>query len=217
MPKPKQSEPERPAPRLYLVTPEIEDAAGFARSLPEALGAADVAAVLLRLKKADERTQINRIKALVPAVQSAGVALVLDGMPELVARSGADGAHLRDFESFMAALPALKPDRIAGCGGLGSRDDAMTAAEEGADYVLFGEPDKDGERPSFDAIMERVEWWAELFQVPCVAFAASADEVAPLAAAGADFVAVSYVWSDARGATAALTDAMSKLAIEAVA
>ena len=67
----------------------------------------------------------------------------------------------------------------------GSRDDAMTAAEEGADYVLFGEPDKDGERPSFDAIMERVEWWAELFQVPCVAFAASADEVAPLAAAGA--------------------------------
>mgnify|MGYP003339358060 CR=1 FL=1 len=77
MPKPKQSEPERPAPRLYLVTPEIEDAAGFARSLPEALGAADVAAVLLRLKEADERTQINRIKALVPAVQSAGVALVL--------------------------------------------------------------------------------------------------------------------------------------------
>ena len=207
----------RPAPQLYLMTPEIEDAADFARTLSDALGAADIAAVLLRLKTADERTRINRIKALTPVAQTNGAALVLDGMPELVARSGADGAHLNGFESFAAAVGTLKPERIAGCGGLDSRDDAMTAAEQGADYVMFGEPDAGGDRPSFDAIVERVEWWAQLFQVPCVAFAANADEVGPLAAAGADFVAVQYVWDDPRGVKLAIADAASKLAAEPVA
>src|SRR5437868_7399921 len=98
MSKAPKTETQRPAPRLYLVTPEIEDAADFARTLSDAIGAADVAAVLLRLKKADERALINRIKALAGVVQSTEVALVLDGMPELVARSGADGAHLDGFE-----------------------------------------------------------------------------------------------------------------------
>jgi thiamine-phosphate pyrophosphorylase len=217
MAKASKTEPQRPAPRLYLVTPEIEDAAGFARTLSDALGTADVAAVLLRLKKADERTQINRIKTLAGVVQSTEVALVLDGMPELAARGGADGAHLNGVESFMASADALKPDRIAGCGGLDSRDDAMTAAEQGADYVLFGEPDADGERPSFEAILERVEWWAQLFQVPCVAFAASVDEVGLLAANGADFVAVQYVWDDPRGVNLAVADAASKLVVEVTA
>jgi len=217
MAKASKTETQRPAPRLYLVTPEIEDAASFAGALSDALGAADVAAVLLRLKKADERTQINRIKTLAGVVQSTEVALVLDGMPELAARGGADGAHLNGVESFTASVGALKPDRIAGCGGLDSRDDAMTAAEEGADYVLFGEPNDDGERPSFEAILDRIEWWAQLFQVPCVAFAANADEVGAVAAKGADFVAVHYVWDDPRGVKLAIADAASKLAIEVTA
>jgi thiamine-phosphate pyrophosphorylase len=217
MAKASKTETQRPAPRLYLVTPEIEDAAGFARILSDALSTADIAAVLLRLKKADERTQINRIKTLAGVVQSTEVALVLDGMPELAARGGADGAHLNGVESFMASVGALKPDRIAGCGGLDSRDDAMTAAEQGADYVLFGEPDDGGERPSFEAILDRIEWWAQLFQVPCVAFAANADEVGALAAKGADFVAVQYVWDDPRGAKLAVADAASKLVIEVTA
>ena len=33
-------------------------------------------------------------------------------------RAGADGAHLTGIEAFAAALAKLKPDRIAGCGGL---------------------------------------------------------------------------------------------------
>ena len=66
----------------------------------------------------------------------------------------------------------------------------MLAAEAGADYVMFGEPDASGRRPSFDAIVERVAWWAEVFEIPCVGFAGTLDEVEPLAAAGADFVAL---------------------------
>jgi len=179
-PKNPKTSDKRPAPRLYLVTPPVGSVERFAATLKAAVGAADVAAVLLRLEPAGERDLTNRVKALSAIVQPAGAALVLDGHADLAGRSGADGAHLSGLEAFSAAVDSLKPARIAGCGGLHSRDDAMAAGERGADYVMFGEPEADGERPSFGAILERVEWWADLFEVPCVAYAATLDEVGPL-------------------------------------
>lgn len=214
MAKPPQADTERPARGLYLVTPLIEDAAGFSGALRDAVQAAEIAAVLLRLKDAGERELINRIKVLTAIVQDNGAALILDGHPDLAARAGADGAHLTGIEAFSAAVDNLKPARIAGCGGLKSRDDAMTAGERGADYVMFGEPKPDGYRPALETIVERVEWWAQLFTVPCVGFAGKPDEIGPLIAAGADFVALGdSVWSDPRGPAAAVAEASQLLAV----
>ena len=199
--------PPRPVPRLYLATPEVDDPSSLAAGLPALLAAVDVAAVLLRLKTTDQRTMISRIKTLAPVIQDSGAALLLDGHVELVARAGADGAHLTGIEAMEDALPTLKPDRIAGVGGLTTRHDSMAAGEAGADYVLFGEPDASGQRPSVEAIAERLQWWAELFEPPCVGFAASRQEIGEFAAAGADFVLVGdFIWADPRGAAAALLD-----------
>jgi thiamine-phosphate pyrophosphorylase len=171
------------------------------------LAAADVAAVLVRLKTVDQRTMISRIKALAAAIQDGGAALLLDGHVELAARAGADGAHLTGIASLQEALPSLKPDRIAGVGGLTTRHDSMAAGEAGADYVLFGEPDASGQRPSVEAIAERLDWWAELFEPPCVGFAASREEAFEFALAGADFVLVGdFIWEDSRGAATALSE-----------
>jgi thiamine-phosphate pyrophosphorylase len=208
------AEVQRLAPRLYLVTPVIEDAAAFVGRLGDALGAADVAAVLMRLQASDERTLINRVKLLAPAAQKSGAALVLDGQPDIAARAGADGAHLTGIEAFTAASAALKPDRIAGAGGLKTRHDAMLAAERGADYVMFGEPERDGRRPLFQAIVERIAWWAEVFEVPCVAYAATLDEIPPLVEAGADFIAFGESAWDGPGRPAdAVAAAAERLAV----
>jgi thiamine-phosphate pyrophosphorylase len=194
-------------PRLYLATPEVDDPSALVSSLPGLLAGADIAAVLLRLKMTDQRSMIARVKALAPAIQNAGAALLLDGHVELLARAGADGAHVAGLAALEEALPTLKPDRIAGVGGLVTRHDSMSAGEKGADYVLFGEPDAGGKRPSMDAVAERLDWWAELFEPPCVAYAASRDEAHAFAMAGADFVLVGdAVWADPRGAAAALAD-----------
>ena len=200
--------PPPPMPRLYLATPVVEDPSALAANLPALLEKADVAAVLVRLATTDQRTMITRIKALAPVIQTSGAAMLVEGNVELVARGGADGAHLPGLAPLQDALPSLKPDRIAGCGGLSTRHNAMAAGEAGADYVLFGEPDTKGQRPSTEAITERLQWWAELFEPPCVGFAATLDEAREFAAAGADFVLVGEViWNDARGAAAALMDA----------
>jgi thiamine-phosphate pyrophosphorylase len=192
-------------PRLYLATPVVDDPSALVASLPGLLAGADIAAVLLRLAMTDQRTMIARIKALAPAIQNAGAALLLDGHVELVARAGADGAHLSGVAALEDALPSLKPERIAGVGALATRHDSMLAGELGADYVLFGEPDAQGNRPATDAVAERLDWWAELFEPPCIGYAASPEEAYEFARAGADFVLVGdAIWLDSREAAAAL-------------
>jgi thiamine-phosphate pyrophosphorylase len=205
---PPQSKPVRPAPRLYLVTPLVNEPQTIDGQLAAGLAANDVAAVLLRLTPSDDRTLINRIKALAPTIQNSGAALLVDERADLVARAGADGAHLNGSAALVAAMPLLKPQRIAGAGGLSSRHDAMLAAEAGADYVMIGEPDSDGRRASLAAILERVAWWAELFEIPCVAYAERFEEMGALCGAGADFLAIGdAAFSDPRGCAMALADA----------
>jgi thiamine-phosphate pyrophosphorylase len=206
----------RPFPRLYLVTPQLGDTASFARDLDAALGAGDIAAVLLRLEETDERTLVNRAKAIAAIVQRRDIALILDGHAALAVRAGADGAHLTGIAALNAALPTLKPDRIAGAGGLRSRHDAMLAGENGADYVMFGEPDRRGQRPPLPEIEDRLEWWADLIEVPCVGYAGSLAEVEALARTGADFVALGeWIWTEPQGAVAVVTAAAGLLAAPA--
>ena len=211
--RPNKVEP-RPKPRLYLVTPLVADADAFAAQLAAALSAGDVAAVLLRLSDADERTMINTAKAVGRVVQDKDAAVLLDGHADLVARAGVDGAHLAGLAEFTEALEQLKPDRIAGAGRMETRHDAMTAAELGCDYVMFGEPDETGERPAFDAVEERVSWWAEVFEAPCVGYAAAASEVEPLVKAGADFIALGdWIWADPQTVSAKIADAARYLVV----
>jgi thiamine-phosphate pyrophosphorylase len=208
----------RAASRLYLVTPRIGDAAPLVAALAAALACADVAAVLLRSDDVDERTRIDQVKALAPLVQRTGAALLVDGRSQIVARAGADGAHLTGIEALALALPDLKPDRmIAGVGGLESRHDAMLAAERGADYVMFGDPAPDGRRPAFSAIAERTAWWTEVFEVPCVGYAASLEEVTELARARAEFIAVGdLVFADPRGPAVATAEVWERMNVETV-
>lgn len=204
--------PPRPLPRLYLATPPVDNPQALLGTLPELLKEADIAAVLLRLKPSDPRTLISRIKALAPAIQDKGAALLLDGHVDLAARAGADGAHLSGLDAFEEALPTLKPDRIAGVGRLATRHDAMTAGELGADYVLFGEPDEKGQRPSMQAICDRLQWWDEVFELPSVGFADTLEEVGAFTTAGADFIlAGDFIWTASEGPAATLRATMEAI------
>jgi thiamine-phosphate pyrophosphorylase len=88
----------------------------------------------------------------------------------------------------------------------------MRAGEAGADYVMFGDPARDGWRPDFDTILERVAWWAELFAIPCVAYANSLDEVWPLSSTGAEFIGLGdRFFSDTPDMTSALREAARAL------
>jgi thiamine-phosphate pyrophosphorylase len=175
---------------LCLVTPPVADPAAFRTLLDAALGAGGVQSVHLRLAVSAERDAQRFVQALAPAVQDKGAALIIDPPADLreVARWGADGVHVSDPTLLKDVLQALKPDRIVGAGGLRSKDAAMTAGEDGVDYVMFGEPRADGSLPPPEQVIERCQWWAEIFTTPCVGYAASPEMVAKLAATGIEFV-----------------------------
>jgi thiamine-phosphate pyrophosphorylase len=171
---------------------------------------------MLRLAATDERTLIKHARTLAPIVQDKGAALLIRGHAGIVVRAGADGAHADGIAAFQEAL-ALKPERIVGCGGVATRHDAMVAAEAGADYVMFGEPDAAAHRPSFEAVLDRISWWAEVFEIPCVGYAETAAEAEVLAAAGADFIALGdAIFSDPRGPAVATAEATRRLSVAEV-
>jgi thiamine-phosphate pyrophosphorylase len=208
-----------PAARLYLITPLVEDAASFAARLAQACAAGPVAAVLARLAPADERTLINRTKALASAAQEHGVALIVaaEGEVDLVtvaARGGADGLHVTSGPARIRDMVGrLMGERAVGAGGIRSRDDAMNAGEAGADYLLFGEPRPDGSLPAFDTVVERAAWWAEIFETPCVAYAPSLEHIPALVATKAEFVALGEaVWAHPEGPATAVRLAVDDLA-----
>ena len=57
--------------------------------------------------------------------------------------------------------------------------------------------------PPAEAVTERLTWWSQLFEPPCVGYAGGNDEIAPLAQAGADFIALGdWLWMQNEGPAA---------------
>ncbi len=196
------------APRLTLLTPHHvgpEHVDALLPALERACAAGDVAAVVLRLASADERSLIALVKRVAPVVQAGGAALVVAAaefpgdLVSVSARGGADGVHIdKPMEGTLQDLRArLRDGRILGVGGIESRHAAMDAGEAGIDYLMFGGLYPDGVAADADAVRERTAWWAEIFETPCIGVACAEAEFAGLAATGAEFVGLeSGLWMD---------------------
>jgi len=163
--------------------------------LMAALSAAEFASVLI-LPPTDGALDAAGARALVEAAQSKDVAALIAGDAQLARSLRADGVHLSPGKD-LAGIYAEARNLLGRVGIVGvdpgiSRHDAMTLAEDGADYLAFGAPlhlkDRDKACARRD---ELIAWWAEIFEAPCVAFDVETPEEADgLARAGADFIAV---------------------------
>ncbi len=192
----------RPACQLYLISPPII-ATGFADRLKSALSAGPVAAFQLRLKNVDEDEVARFAAPLQTICADHDVAFIVNDSMALAKRLGADGVHLGQGDGDpKAARALLGPDVQIGVTCHNSRHLAMEAGEKGADYVAFGAFYPTGtKKTEFSADKDLLTWWSSLFELPCVAIGGILPVHAPeLAAAGADFVAVSgAVWNDPSG------------------
>lgn len=179
---------------LYLLIPEPEHVA--ADRLSEILKVLPVAAALF---VQGEETPPNNDKTLsshIQTIQNHDIAAMVSNDAKLATEVGADGVHVHWRASIVADFEAT---RARGGGALmigadagKSRHDAMVLAEAGADYIGFGVPDTLKDQETARARQtELIAWWAEVFEVPVVAFDIHGAEQAQTAkAAGADFLAV---------------------------
>jgi thiamine-phosphate pyrophosphorylase len=193
--------------RLYLITPpRIDDLAGFGHLLAQTLDAGDVAALQIRLKDVPDEILAAAVDVISPIAKARGVAVILNDRPDLAARYDCDGVHIGQSDGTLAqARKLVGPERMVGVTCHDSRHLAMEASEGGADYVAFGAffptTTKDA---ATRAEPEILTIWQETMETPCVAIGGiTAENAAGLAAAGADFIAVSAgVWAHPDGPAA---------------
>jgi thiamine-phosphate pyrophosphorylase len=198
----------RPACQLYLISPPSIDV-GFAERLAQAFDGGDVAAFQLRLKGIDEDAIASAAEPLQKLCAERDVAFIINDSVALAQRLEADGVHLGQGDGdAREARKLLGPSVQIGVTCHDSRHLAMEAGEAGADYVAFGAfyPTTTKEtihRPEPSIL----SWWTTLFELPCVAIGGiTAENAAPLVAAGADFLAVSgAVWGHADGPEAGVS------------
>ena len=173
----------------------LEAGDGAAARLSAALAAAPLASVVIAAASG-RPLDAAAVAPLVAAVQKAGVAALIAADARIARVVKADGVHLPASatleDDYAAARELISQRFIAGVDAGASRHDAMSAGEAGADYVGFGiAPDVPDQAAARSERLELIAWWAEIFEVPCVAFdVENPDEARALAEAGADFVGV---------------------------
>jgi thiamine-phosphate pyrophosphorylase len=199
---------------ITLLSPFLNETELFAAHLEEACATRIPQALILRFMPMDERRMINAIKYLAPIAQNNNIAVLAQVTSSVAIRGGADGVHLeKGPERIKELAQALKPARMVGIGGITSRDESMMAGEMGADYIMFGEPDIEGNMSNLEQVIELASWWSELFEIPCIAFAPALKTIPFLAKTGAEFIGLSdAVWLHEGGITQALTQAAQYLA-----
>ena len=191
---------------LYLLTPPKIDA-DFADVLARTLDAGRVSALQLRLKEHSDAEIEALAPKLIEIAHQRGVSVILNDDAALAAKLGCDGVHIgQEDGSIRDARAVMGPKAIVGVTCHDSRHLAMTAGEQGADYVAFGAFfDTATKSPKTRADLDILVWWTELFELPCVAIGGiNAENASELIAAGADYIAVcGGVWSHPDGPEAA--------------
>lgn len=196
--------------QIYLLTPpKIDDVPAFCTMLAETLKAAPVACLQIRLKDLEDSALIQAGLAITETCHAAGVEVILNDRPDLVADIGADGAHIgQDDMDYFSSREVLGGDAIIGVTCHNSKELAFAAAKAGADYVAFGAFfDTPTKTPKARAELEILSWWHEAVEIPSVAIGGiTVENAETVISAGADFIAVcSGVWSHPDGPSSAVS------------
>lgn len=192
--------------RIYLITPPALDLESFIPLFKGVLDAADIACVQLRLKNAADDDWKRAIDTLMPLAHQRDIAFILNDRADLAATRKCDGVHIGHEDTpYEKARKLLGPDKIIGVSCYASRDRAMFAAEQGADYVAFGSvfpsATKEMARPVPLSVLKD---WTDMTTAPCVAIGGiTAHNCGPLVEMGVDFLAViSAIWDAPQGPAA---------------
>lgn len=193
-------------PGLYLITPPLTDAAPFLPKLAEALDAADIACIRLRVAGEDEDALRRAADQVREVAHQRDVAVTLTNHFRLVRQLGFDGVHLENPRlTVRDARKALGEDAIVGAFAGASKHNGMVAAEAGADYISFGPLVANALGDGEVAEPHLFVWWSEMIQTPVVAEGGLSIDLARALAPSVDFLALdSAVWDHPDGPGKAL-------------
>ncbi|BDA83521.1 thiamine phosphate synthase [Aureimonas sp. SA4125] len=194
-------------PRLVLVTTPLPDGEAGVEALRAALGAGDVASVILAAAGRGADAFQDFAEPLVPMIQDYGAAAIIADDTRCAGRVRADGLHVSggDVETLTETMARFSPKLIVGASGFTLRHEALEAGERMPDYLFFGRLGGDDVDLADADALEMAEWWAEIVEIPCIVMGGRDIESTRQAAeTGAEFVALSAAVLQDPGTAAAM-------------
>jgi len=177
---------------LYLVTPDCDDTALLCAQVSQALQGG-VSLVQYRHKTANDALRLEQATALLAICRQAHIPLLINDHVTLAAELDADGVHVGQHDSAIAAARAvLGPQKIIGASCYNRFELAEQAQAAGADYVAFGACYPSSTKPNAPRASAALFTQAkQLLAVSVVGIGGiTLDNARPLVEAGADALAV---------------------------
>ena len=185
---------------IYLISPKKIRTDKFYKDLAKVLKNKKIKYFQLRLKKISFSNLLKISKKVKKIVKKNNVIFIINDNPVIAKIIDADGCHLgqKDID-FFTARKILGKKKIIGVTCHNSKNLALKAKKNGADYVAFGSFFKSQtKKTAFKANLEILRWAEKKINMPTVAVGGiNSSNYKKILSNGADFIACSnFVWNN---------------------
>ena len=183
---------------VYLISPN-KIYSDFYRDLEKVLSSKKVSFFQLRLKKKPKKIIIKIAKKIKKITKKYKVKFIINDDSKLAKKVGADGCHIGQLDN--TALSARKDikKKILGVTCHNSRQLALKACKDKADYLAFGSFFKSNLKPNAKKADLKILYWARKnIKKPIVVIGGITDKnYKKLIKAGANYIAIStFIWNN---------------------
>jgi thiamine-phosphate pyrophosphorylase len=183
---------------VYLISPN-KIYSDFYRDLEKVLSSKKVSFFQLRLKKKPKKIIIKIAKKIKKITKKYKVKLIINDDSKLAKKVGADGCHIGHLDSTVLSARKDIKKKILGVTCHNSRQLALKACKDKADYLAFGSFFKSNLKPNAKKADLKILYWAKKnIKKPIVVIGGITDKnYKKLIKAGANYIAIStFIWNN---------------------
>jgi len=183
---------------IYLISPN-KIYSDFYRDLEKVLSSKKVSFFQLRLKRKPKNLIIKIAKKIKKITKKYKVKFIINDDSKLAKKVGADGCHIGQLDNTVVSARKDVKKKIIGVTCHNSRELALKASKDKADYVAFGSFFKSKLKPNAKIADLKILFWAKKkIKKPIVVIGGITDKnYKKLIKAGANYIAIStFIWNN---------------------
>ena len=183
---------------IYLISPS-KIYSNFYKDLDKTLSSKKVSFFQLRLKKKPKKLIVNIAKKIKKITQKHNVKFIINDDSKLARKVNADGCHIGQLDSTVSLARKNVKKKIIGVTCHNSKELALKASKDKADYLAFGSFFKSKLKPNAKKADLKILLWAKKnIKKPIVVIGGITDKnYKKLIKAGANYIAIStFIWNN---------------------
>jgi len=183
---------------VYLISPN-KIYSNFYKDLEKVLSSKKVSFFQLRLKKKPKKLIAKFAKKIKKITRKYKVKLIINDDSKLAKKVGADGCHIGQLDNTVVSAREDIGGKIIGVTCHNSKELALKASEDKADYLAFGSFFKSSLKPDAKKANLKILFWAKKnIKKPIVVIGGITDKnYKRLIKAGANYIAIStFIWNN---------------------